>query len=431
MDDLNTLTIDSPKDLPNSMDLLSMDDDDDEAIDEEFICCVCLDLLYKPIVLACGHISCFWCVHRAMSDVAESHCPICRCPYSHFPAICQLLHFLLLKMYPITYMRRERQVLEEEKRNDCFSPQLCNEILSSHTSVESNVSDSPSTLSDMGSSVDNEVVNNDTYSNGKNIEAAMEVSGTSAADVNHLKQEPHELVSINDVLCVACKQLLFQPSVLNCGHVYCKSCIGTLEEKALRCQLCQSLHPKGFLKVCLELNHLLEKRFPKEYASRREALQIKPFHGQRGEGQEGKQQCSQSPSPQSWNCFSRFGERGSNVHIGVGCDYCGMYPIIGKRYKCRDCFEAIGFDLCGGCYNTRSKLPGRFNQQHTPEHTFDLVKSNLMRSIMRRLVSEHSEDSSFPVLSDDASEDPEDGLPSQDLSDDAPEDQEADIPLTS
>lgn len=131
---------------------------------------------------------------------------------------------------------------EEEKRSDCFSPQLCNEILSSYTSVELNVSDSPSTLSDMGSSVDYEVLNNDTYSNGKvnpsptleqqtdlsllkstspvsrNNEAAMEVRGTSAADVNHLKQGPHELVSINDVLCVKCKQLLFQPSVLNCGH---------------------------------------------------------------------------------------------------------------------------------------------------------------------------------------------------------------------
>lgn len=59
---------------------------------------------------ACGHISCFWCVYNSMNHVHESNCPICRCPYNHFPSVCQLLHFLLLKLYPIAYMRRERQV---------------------------------------------------------------------------------------------------------------------------------------------------------------------------------------------------------------------------------------------------------------------------------------------------------------------------------
>ncbi|KAF9623897.1 hypothetical protein IFM89_006243 [Coptis chinensis] len=87
-----------------------------------------------------------------------------------------------------------------------------------------------------------------------------------------------------------------------------------------------------------------------------------------------------------------------------------MFPIVGERYKCNDCEEAIGFDLCGECYNTSSKLPGRFNQQHTLEHKFELVNYDLIRNIMRRLVSEHFEDSSAPVLSDDASEDLEDGL---------------------
>lgn len=34
-----------------------------------------------------------------------------------------------------------------------------------------------------------------------------------------------------------------------------------------------------------------------------------------------------------------------HVHFGVGCDLCGMYPIRGGRFKCIDCYEAIGFDL--------------------------------------------------------------------------------------
>lgn len=59
-----------------------------------------------------------------------------------------------------------------------------------------------------------------------------------------------------------------------------------------------------------------------------------------------------------------------------------MYPIIGKRYKCKDCKEAIGFDLCESCYNTNSKLPGRFNQQHKPDHRFELDDSHMLYKIL-------------------------------------------------
>ncbi|KAL2488165.1 E3 ubiquitin-protein ligase [Forsythia ovata] len=77
---------------------------------------------------------------------------------------------------------------------------------------------------------------------------------------------------------------------------------------------------------------------------------------------------------------------GSNVHIGYGCDSCGMYPIIGDRYRCKECMEEIGYDLCEDCYTTRSKLPGRFNQKHTPEHGFEMIKSNTTCNIMLRLL---------------------------------------------
>lgn len=60
---------------------------------------------------ACGHISCFWCIHKSMDSIHESHCPICTHPYNHFPTICQMLHFLLLKEYPVAYKRRENQIL--------------------------------------------------------------------------------------------------------------------------------------------------------------------------------------------------------------------------------------------------------------------------------------------------------------------------------
>ncbi|ONK78792.1 uncharacterized protein A4U43_C02F22480 [Asparagus officinalis] len=36
-----------------------------------------------------------------------------------------------------------------------------------------------------------------------------------------LEIRKHKQVSVDDVLCELCKELLFQPSVLNCGHVFC------------------------------------------------------------------------------------------------------------------------------------------------------------------------------------------------------------------
>jgi hypothetical protein len=101
----------------------------------------CRDILHKPVVIgksvfvqstrmllncsilcrthlsitvaACGHMSCFWCVHNAMHVLHESHCPVCRQPYKHFPSICQLLHHLLLKLEPAEYKRREKEGLGE------------------------------------------------------------------------------------------------------------------------------------------------------------------------------------------------------------------------------------------------------------------------------------------------------------------------------
>jgi hypothetical protein len=41
------------------------------------------------------------------------------------------------------------------------------------------------------------------------------------------------------------------------------------------------------------------------------------------------------------------------THIGVTCDNCKVYPIVGKRYKCMECFD---FDLCENCENKNFHL---------------------------------------------------------------------------
>eukprot|EP00889_Picochlorum_renovo_P008757 jgi/Picre1/35787/NNA_003247.t1 len=67
-------------------------------------------------------------------------------------------------------------------------------------------------------------------------------------------------------------------------------------------------------------------------------------------------------------------------HFGVGCDACGQYPILGKRYKCTDCPESVGFDICGTCYDRGvGDVLGRFNQRHTPDHHLELVPPSITK----------------------------------------------------
>lgn len=401
------------------MDNKTLDDHgiEKDEFPDDFQCCVCLDLLYKPVVLACGHISCFWCVFNAMDHFQESHCPVCRHPYNHFPSICQLLHFVLLKLYPVAYKRRERQVLEEEKKEGFSSPQFNDQLSGSHASNELDIVGT-SVNSSAGPHASNELdivdtsvhsatgsqakLYPDTCSTRKQIPSsltdssetnvpdkettnAVMVSGCVETTGNQAMQYQRgacKQVSVADLLCAGCKDLLFRPVVLNCGHVYCESCINNPVDEIPRCQCCQSMHPYGFPKVCLVLKHFLEEQFSEIYAQREAVLkQADCQYGSSSCSTQAQQNGARSLSkPEDYS--SLLSSNGPNFHAGVGCDFCGMSPIIGKRYKCKDCTEKIGFDLCEACYKTPSKLPGRFNQQHTEEHKFEIIEPGTMVHVL-------------------------------------------------
>ncbi|GMJ09010.1 proteolysis 1 [Hibiscus trionum] len=366
---------------------------DAEEISDDFVCCVCLDLLYKPIVLHCGHISCFWCVHRSMNSRYESHCPVCRNPYSHFPAICQMLHFLFLKLYPVTYKNREARILEEEKKVGCFSPEFSGHACGSEADGEINHLGSSSESSNFS----------DSSSTSKELNKPV---GQNQIE-SRVSDEQNDQITVADVLCTDCKQLLFRPIVLNCGHVYCQTCISIPADEMLRCQVCQCLHPRGLPKVCLTLDHFLEAKFPNEYALRKDAIQLEQASSKHEQPstcsvEDGKRDSSPVQLP------SRVEPR-PYTHIGVGCDACGMSPIVGDRYKCNDCTEVMGFDLCGDCYKTRPKLPGRFNQRHTPDHKFVLIKRHVTRR-WRLLTEQLENDSTSIVIIDESSDNLENGL---------------------
>ncbi|KAL3716219.1 hypothetical protein ACJRO7_007905 [Eucalyptus globulus] len=393
---------------------MAIEDDESEQISGSFICCVCLDLLYKPVILACGHISCFWCVHRSMSGVSETKCALCRQPYLHFPSICLLLHFLLLKMYPDSYRRREILTLEEEKKEGTFSPQF--DALTWRSGDEEQQKLSHSSQSHMKCSDPNSSMDTGSFRNGEPHASKVQSEPIEGIDSyspsspkQDLKQERDIIVeeesahpigsdqsckqiTASDVLCAECKQLLFHPVALNCGHVYCESCIVYPADEKLTCQVCKSRHPGGLPKVCLELDHFLEQQFPEECALRR--LTARP---RLAISENGSQKSRNSSADKELKNSSRSIDT-SMTHLGVGCDYCGMYPIIGDRYQCQDCVEKIGFDLCGDCYNSRCKLPGRFNQQHRPEHKFRPKKPLYMQNYMLRLVTGQLNDGSTALV---------------------------------
>ncbi|GLJ29920.1 hypothetical protein SUGI_0591480 [Cryptomeria japonica] len=91
---------------------------------EAFQCQICLEVVYKPVVQACGHVFCFWCLHKAMSHSGTSNCPVCRNLYHHLPRVCELLHYLLLKAFPKEYEKRAEEVSEWERKMGTFSLQL-------------------------------------------------------------------------------------------------------------------------------------------------------------------------------------------------------------------------------------------------------------------------------------------------------------------
>ncbi|KAJ6710924.1 hypothetical protein OIU74_011725 [Salix koriyanagi] len=395
---------------------LLVDADFEEEFSDYFRCCVCLDLLYKPIVLTCGHVSCFWCVNKSMSGMRESNCPICRHPYNHFPTVCQMLHFLLFKLYPTVYMRREKQTLEEEKEMALFSPQFGYEACNSdqqhhHPRDQQHALDSGAFRNGefCASTQQIEPVKFVSMIQAPTMSIPNEVCDENctmiradSVEENNLPEDKSNInckqVSVSDVQCSTCKHLLFHPVVLNCGHVFCETCISPVNEM-LTCQVCQSLHPRGSPKVCVYFDHFLQEHFPTEYAMRMEAVQAKQVHVKSQHpitcSTKAGEKSFQSSSATTRENLSWWADPHSKVHFGVGCDSCGVYPIVGDRYKCKDCVEQVGFDLCGDCYNTCSKRPGRFNQQHTSEHKFELVKPNVINRVFEN-------ESPAPILSGDA-----------------------------
>ncbi|GLJ29919.1 hypothetical protein SUGI_0591470 [Cryptomeria japonica] len=227
---------------------------------EPFQCQICLEIAYKPVVQACGHIFCFWCLHRAMDSLDTSHCPLCRSPYQHLPRVCELLHYLLLKALPKEYKERAEEVLEQEREMGTFSPQLGTLDLNGQESKVLELEKEKGTLSSQLGTLD---------SNGE------------ANEVFKCEKEKG-----------ACSPQLVTLD-LN-GQV---SAGTSISERKLR------------------------NMFAVEYAEREKSMLV-----------QNKQPKEESPTDETAEASC---QKETVIHVGVGCDNCGLYPIMGKRRNAR------------------------------------------------------------------------------------------------
>ncbi|CAH8302072.1 unnamed protein product [Eruca vesicaria subsp. sativa] len=109
--------------------------------------------------------------------------------------------------------------------------------------------------------------------------------------------------------------------------VYCEGCVVDMsqESEKIKCQACHISDSRGFPKVCLVLEQLLEENFPEEYNSRKSGIQKTLAHTCKGNIQSSRKE-GPSLSGANNNDLPWWENPASIVHIGAGCDCCGVYP---------------------------------------------------------------------------------------------------------
>lgn len=237
-----------------------------------------------------------------------------------------MLHDFLEASFPSAYKERAEEARQEEEESDVASPQ---HVCSDHHCVQSK---------------------------------PMDEGGPSS----------------DDFACNACGKLVYKPFILNCGHVVCMHHVDANQG----CPICHAAFHGGET-LCTQLWDWMTRMFPVQCEERRQELCQSPedrMHLAKERHQKVEEAATQPDTEEMPTSSGRMDDDDypeDFTHFGVGCDICGEYPIIGKRYKCLDCPESVGFDVCRPCLSSCTKgttgSVGRFNQKHRSDHRLELV----------------------------------------------------------
>lgn len=157
--------------------------------------------------------------------------------------------------------------------------------------------------------------------------------------------------------CVVSGELAYEPCVLSSGTIVSKHCIpeGGFKKDPDRLFAC-ALHGQ-IPKKSDTVEAAIREMFPKEYSQR----------------------AKDAPTARNQVSTKLQATEEDYVHIALGCDGCGMHPIIGNAYEDVDCPDWVCFHVCEACYKLnfhKRVLSGRFNQVHMPDHRMVLVPPN-------------------------------------------------------
>lgn len=203
--------------------------------------------------------------------------------------------------------------------------------------------------------------------------------GEFLKDFNITKKPNEELLQ-----CSVCLELLWKPSVPNCGHWICFWCLE--QTFAQKCPLCRqkiTYRPK----VCHKIHDFILKHFP-ENSQRENEGNISKFEKVKERKVDTRERTHEGLLTRvAPTILYNLGISNYSKYIWstIGCDSCGVFPVIGEKiYCCMDCFEFYGFDLCEFCYknhlsNPETKLVGLYEQAHDPKtHKFYCINASMI-----------------------------------------------------
>lgn len=397
---------------------------------------MCLSLCVKPAALPCGHVACLWCTHCAMSSLGESHCAICRNVFTALPALSHAIENHTLWCDAAAFGERLREAREEELARGHKSPKF--EVCTIEKSAKKHA------VVDFGEALGRE---EDDGAIAKRLEDESEAALGACAAFD--PESGRAVAAFHACSCPGirededgCGELASRPvACQQCGALYERAHADVLTARAgdgdewCECgavrpptavifvlkEDIESVYPNEFIeasrkrcdevlaeslaKLEREAEHKAEVKALEETAAEVKTLGDVPD----GEEQNGNDDGEEGDGDGDSEDRATVNVRGAGTlvfdhetftHYGVGCDFCGVYPIVGPRYQCKECkdLEFMGFDLCSKCMQSVFEHPDRkrdyrFAQNHTDEHVMVLVRPRpTMIHVMKSLHPELSED---------------------------------------
>eukprot|EP00931_Biecheleriopsis_adriatica_P106905 TRINITY_DN81261_c0_g1_i1.p1 TRINITY_DN81261_c0_g1~~TRINITY_DN81261_c0_g1_i1.p1 ORF type:complete len:299 (+),score=44.13 TRINITY_DN81261_c0_g1_i1:49-897(+) len=187
-------------------------------------------------------------------------------------------------------------------------------------------------------------------------EDLLETYGLKVPLVSDAPDEDGDEGFLEEFQCPVSRELAYEPCCLSSGTIVSARSIpaGGFKKDPNRLVAC-GLHDQA-PRPSKTLASMIRTKFPNEYRARETA-------------------AATSGNSVSQATCKEFGAN-EHIHIGLGCDGCGLWPIRGKAFEDVECRSKVGFHLCQACYDLgyhKRVMGGRFSQGHLPKNTMALV----------------------------------------------------------